>query len=124
MTSPHTHSCVRMTNVVVFTGSMNQLSLQIFKQRGLCVVICWKNDCMACRKMFQVLPTICSNNPDILFFTVEHDANLSLFKTLEAKNVPLLIFYRGLNSSNNPNELERIYGFNVDNVRLKINQYC
>ena len=124
MESSNTFSKKKYSNVFDFSGNLINLTISISKHIGLSVAIFWKNDCVVCRRMHQILPSIYANNPDILFFSIEHEDNPLLFKEFEIKTVPLIIFLKGFSKEKIPKELDRMSGFNQETLKLKIMQYC
>ena len=108
-----------MSNLVDFSGSLDELKAAIAAHPGLVVVKFGSTTCMPCKRVRMLMPGFAKENPSVLFMNVEVDQD------------PERVFASAYNITSVPNtkffkageEVDYVIGAAVPQIKAKIAQY-
>jgi thiol-disulfide isomerase/thioredoxin len=110
-------------NLRPFAGTAKELGAEIAGRPGALVVVdFWAKWCPPCVKLGELLPTLSSENPRVMFLKVDVDQNRELQTHYQVNSIPLLKFFKAT-ADGSIAELASVIGADVPQIRAKLSQF-
>lgn len=108
-----------MSNLIEFTGTVDELKTTISGHNGLVVVKFGSTTCLPCKRVKMLLPGMAKDFPQVLFINAEVDLDpeRALAKEYNITSVPNIQFFK------EGNLVDNVLGAAIPAIKAKLAQY-